>query len=905
MLAKINFKKSALCLSLGSLLYWHKPQKRLCFSIFLTLLAQQNYAKQAEQPNETTNVVQMQSTPLSIEALSQSAEISNETVPEYDSYAALQNMRPTAEAEALQQLQFDALENMEVAPLNQDMANEIFQVAEQAKQDAQQQRNTTTAELVVNDASTQELTEINHAPLDVNALMGTIRSDSQIVVEANTTGRTLSEANLTTGAPEVDEQPNIFKRAFYKIRPQRRNVITKIPRISAEVNIVNAANTGNVSDKDYEIALNNLKQNIKAKLSSFTQESFSDYNAAVPQLRSLAKQAAQAVGFYQAEFGFKEVSDSKVRVDVTPNEAVAISSQNVEFSGPGQNNARFQVIKVLPEQEDGAVFHQGKYLVTKEKINTAASDNGFFDSYWRLHDVRLAQPENTADIYLRYETGERYRLGDVEFRMSDPSKPFPLNDKVLKSLLTWKAGDDYTFWRVNALANNLTNSRYFNYTLVDAVKPDPIEKPLELPPDIEKLLAENNLAASDTNIENQPREVSEESDRAKNSRVDEDQFVGLDESEKQDLAAIRLQQTEKQKEQDLLKAQAREDKVIPVIVTLNADKLNSAEVGAGFGTDTGPRVRGQYRRAIVNERGHSFDANMEVSQIRQSIDARYNIPYKHPLNDYIAIVGGYEREERDNVAEGNGILIESAVLGADRVIKNPRGSWQHTYGVRYRLDRIDIDGAVDIEEIPEAFLGGGSDNQQSLLFGYEVSRIDSNRRVNPTQGIKQRYKIEIGSESLLTDVNMAIINAAWNALYSMGEDNNHQLVGRAELGYILADDFIKVPYNLRYFSGGDRSIRGFDYKSLSPEIDGYKIGGQALAIGSVEYNYQFKPGWRAAVFADAGNAYDKDFSNPTEYGVGVGIRWASPIGSIRIDVASGVSDPGHPVRLHFFIGSQL
>ena len=68
-----------------------------------------------------------------------------------------------------------------------------------------------------------------------------------------------------------------------------------------------------------------------------------------------------------------------------------------------------------------------------------------------------------------------------------------------------------------------------------------------------------------------------------------------------------------------------------MIVTLNADRLNSAEVGLGYGTDTGTRLRGQYRRAIVNKRGHSFDANLELSQIRQSIDGRYNIPYNHPL----------------------------------------------------------------------------------------------------------------------------------------------------------------------------------------------------------------------------------------------------------------------------------
>jgi translocation and assembly module TamA len=328
-------------------------------------------------------------------------------------------------------------------------------------------------------------------------------------------------------------------------------------------------------------------------------------------------------------------------------------------------------------------------------------------------------------------------------------------------------------------------------------------------------------------------------------------------------------------------------------------------VGLGYGTDTDIRLRGQYRRAIVNKRGHSFDANIELSGIRQSIDGRYNIPYHHPLNDYVSIVGGYEREEREGVAQGEGLLIESAVLGADRIIKNPLGNWQRTFGARYRLDRLTQDGSVDFNQIPEAFRFNTEDEQQSLLVGYEVSRTESDRRVNPTKGFKQTYKIELGSEALLSDADMAIVNAGWRFIYSLGENADHQFVGRADAGYIFTEDFAKVPYNLRYFTGGDQSIRGFDYKSLSPEIDGFKVGGQALGVASLEYNYQFKEGWRAAVFADAGNAYNKEFSNPTEYGAGVGVRWASPIGPIRIDVATGLSDDNYPIRLHFFIGSQL
>jgi translocation and assembly module TamA len=908
MLSKLNFKKSTLTLSVSSFIKWDDQHKQFCFSLFLILLAQQSFA-QVTEPNSTVTQPEFQQQ-LKSEAVKQGMDspeeiekIENfqESKTELDSLQMLQQQEQAGQAlEEFKPIEFDDLEELPIAPVSQAMADEIFREAENAKNQAQQYRAGQVNEVVVSDATQQELVEINHAPVNVDQLMSSIQDDSKIVVEANEAGRTLPELAV---ADEVKE-PNLFKRWLYKIRPSSQLNTVKVARISADVVFASVENPSEVSSKAYSQALENLEDNLKGKLSSFTQESFSDFPSALPQLRTMSNQAAQAVGFYNAKFKFEKLSENRVRVSVTPNSPVLIKEQNVEFSGAGEQQAQFQVIRVLPDQDVGDIFNHGLYEQTKTRINDAANNNGYFDSYWRLHDVKVAQPQNTADINLRYETGDRYKLGPVEFRMSDPSKPFPIDMDVLQSMVSWEDGADYTFWRVNGLANNLTNSRYFNYTLVDAVKPDPIEKQLELPPDIQALVDQQKISENAALVQDKKQAVSAK--EVTQSVVDETQFAGkVDTETDQNLRQLQVQQETKETEEERLKVQAREEKKIPVIVTLNADRLNSAEVGVGYGSDTGARVRGQYRRAIVNRRGHSFDANLELSKIRQSIDGRYNIPYRHPLNDYISMVGGYEREEREDVAQGNGLMIESAVAGVDRIIKRPRGSWQHTFGLRYRLDRITQDGVVDAGEIPDAFLANANEQQQSLLFGYEVARTTSDKRVNPGKGFRQTYKVELGSESLLSDADMAIVNAGWRFIYSLGENDNHQFVGRGDVGYIFAQDFTKVPYNLRYFTGGDQTIRGFDYKSLSPEENGFKLGGQALAVGSLEYNYQFKDGWRAAVFSDVGNAYDKDFNTPTAYSVGLGVRWASPIGPIRVDVASGISDDDHPIRIHFFIGSQL
>lgn len=66
------------------------------------------------------------------------------------------------------------------------------------------------------------------------------------------------------------------------------------------------------------------------------------------------------------------------------------------------------------------------------------------------------------------------------------------------------------------------------------------------------------------------------------------------------------------------------------------------------------------------------------------------------------------------------------------------------------------------------------------------------------------------------------------------------------------------------------------------------LGGQSLAIASAEYNYEIMENIRLGAFIDAGNAYDERFSNDTKIEAGVGVRWASPVGQVRIDVAAPI-----------------
>ena len=130
---------------------------------------------------------------------------------------------------------------------------------------------------------------------------------------------------------------------------------------------------------------------------------------------------------------------------------------------------------------------------------------------------------------------------------------------------------------------------------------------------------------------------------------------------------------------------------------------------------------------------------------------------------------------------------------------------------------------------------------------------------------------------------------------------------RGELGAMSVGNFDALPPDLRFFAGGDRSIRGFDYHEIGEANgNGLIIGGQYLAVASAEYEWYFSEDWGAAVFVDAGDAFTHRFS--VNVGAGVGARWKSPLGPIRIDV-------GFPVhtdlplqsswRLHVQLGPDL
>jgi translocation and assembly module TamA len=126
---------------------------------------------------------------------------------------------------------------------------------------------------------------------------------------------------------------------------------------------------------------------------------------------------------------------------------------------------------------------------------------------------------------------------------------------------------------------------------------------------------------------------------------------------------------------------------------------------------------------------------------------------------------------------------------------------------------------------------------------------------------------------------------------------------RVEGGEVFTKQVIGVPDTLLFRAGGDDSVRGYGYRTLGPSVSGVITSGRTLFTGSIEVARPISPKYPAfwwAAFVDAGNAADRWTELHPVVGYGVGLRWRSPVGPLRVDLAYG--QEVRQFRVHFSVG---
>lgn len=183
------------------------------------------------------------------------------------------------------------------------------------------------------------------------------------------------------------------------------------------------------------------------------------------------------------------------------------------------------------------------------------------------------------------------------------------------------------------------------------------------------------------------------------------------------------------------------------------------------------------------------------------------------------------------------------------------------------------------------------------------NRVSTKNRLDVRSGHRLSFQLLGASDRLLSDTNVVQATLSAKRVHSLSP--KIRLIGRGEAGVTVVDHFDKLPATLRYFAGGDASVRGYAYQSLGPkDQDNAVVGGPYLLTGSVEIDYRLGEKWGIAAFADSGSAFENRHIN-LHNGVGIGARWFSPIGPIRLDIAAPLDKDKDGLRVHFSLGPDL
>lgn len=322
---------------------------------------------------------------------------------------------------------------------------------------------------------------------------------------------------------------------------------------------------------------------------------------------------------------------------------------------------------------------------------------------------------------------------------------------------------------------------------------------------------------------------------------------------------------------------------VPVEMHLERRSNNNMRIGLGYSTDEGPRVLLEWNKPLLNSRGDSLSTLMTLTKITQDAQLVYKIPGENPNLDYYTINAAQTH------TDFNDTLSDRTQL-AVHYIANQTGRWRRDYALR-----------LEYEDFDQAKEEGRTLN---LMPAVSFTRRESSGGYDPTRGYSITLEA-LGAAGAISDNSFVQVKGTYKGLIAPSE--NTRFLFRLEQGANFGPDAGEVPPSLRFFAGGDNSIRGFGYRDRSAmQPWGGLKGAKYLTVGSAEF--QFPMGIsnsRLALFCDVGTATD-DYKDELMYGPGLGYRFLSSYGIVRVDVAVGLQKNEEQVyQLHFAFGPEF
>ena len=529
------------------------------------------------------------------------------------------------------------------------------------------------------------------------------------------------------------------------------------------------------------------------------------------------REALEPFGYYSPTVTISEsgagaalAEDAPVSVTITvrAGEPVRVRSAAVAIEGGGDDDRYLKEELDVFSPKVGDVFEHAKYEQSKAFISRRLAERGYFDADFAVRKVEVTRAEKAADIDLRWDSGDRYAMGEITFEQT----PEPaIRDALLRESIYWEEGDYYHQGRLDRLRKSLGALDYF----------------------------------SRIDIEPQP-------ENAVDGRV-------------------------------------------PIAVRLTPAKRSIYSAGLSYGTDSGAGVSLGLERRYLNSRGHKALAQLDYAQNRKTLTVQYRIPAFAWRDGWYTTSVQASDEQTDYIDSRRyeAVFSRSGQYNRDfnlvASVHALRERWAYDYDGRLR---------------PVTLYRQSTYFYPSIVAEY----IKADDRIQPRNGIGATATVRGGLEGAGSDANFLQLHVRGSWFKGLGARS--RLIVRGEVGATFTDALVEIPPTLRFYAGGDRSVRGYEWREIGPRIaavpdrDDFALGAKNVVTANVEYEQFLNDTWGFAAFVDAGNAFD-DRLDGLRTGVGLGLRWKSPVGPLRVDLARGLDDPDASFTLHVNLGADL
>lgn len=555
------------------------------------------------------------------------------------------------------------------------------------------------------------------------------------------------------------------------------------------------------------------------------------------------REALRVYGYYEPRIQLEFVGDEPeaVNLAIDPGPQVVITVLKLEIQGEAHRDEAFQDVLDAFPLAEGDPLRHAPYDRLRNRLANLSLERGYFDSSFLDRRMEIRPWEESARIYMTLDSGPRYRFGEVTFRGSQ------IDEERLQSMLPFEPGDPYLARELAEYNQRLGQTNWFSSI---SVRP--------------RINAESELALP-AEGEHWWNEVEREEDEATSGPT----------RQRSRIAPAALGSA--------MSLRRDEHPDVPLDVNLTPADRHQFEVGVGYATDVGPRLSFSWDQPWINSAGHSLDHDLFLSGPEQRFTGEYVLPLEDPLRDSYRLHYGFRHRDLEDTRS----LEASIEIGRRWLFDN---DWVQNLYLRSTF---------------EDFTQAGVSDQVFLLYpGISWSRTRTRNPRFPTWGDRQRLAIEYSNRAWGSEVEFlrTTLDSQW--IRMLGD--NTRFVGRTSLGSIETDDFDSLPPSLRFFAGGDRSVRGYSYESLAPrDEEGRLIGGQQLFTASLELQRRVTGDWWGAAFVDTGDAFGDWWPETLNTGAGLGVRWISPVGPIRFDIAHPFDDEENSWRIHFAIGPEF